>query len=85
MTTTRGNVQDALATPVQLRVRPITLALIALLTVAVVTLALALAASGGGSESGFTKSVRVAPAAQNVPSNADRNQQPGLNGPGMRP
>ena len=36
--------------------------------------------NGGGAaeDSGFTKSVRVAPAGQYVPSPAERNQQPGL-------
>lgn len=87
MATTRGNVHHALATPVQLHVRPITLGLIALVTAVAMTVAIALAASGGGAsdESGYTKSVRVAPSAQYVPSPSERNQQPGLNGPGMRP
>lgn len=87
METTRANVRHALATPIELRVRPITLGLIALLTAIAVTVAIALAASGGaaGEEAGYTKSVRVAPSVQNVPSPAERNQQPGLNGPGMRP
>jgi hypothetical protein len=87
MATTRANVQHALATPIQLRVRPITLGLIALLTVVAMTVAIALAASGGGTgdEAGYTKSMRVAPSVQHIPTPAERNQDPGLNGPGMRP
>jgi hypothetical protein len=86
MATSRGTLQHALATPVQFRVRPITLGLIALLTAAALTLAIALAAgSGGGEGSGYIKSVRVAPSEQYLPSAVERNQQPGLNGPGMRP
>lgn len=85
MATPRSNVHHALATPVHVRVRPITLGLIALLTAVALTVAIALAAGGGGEQSGYTKSVRVAPSGQYVPSAAERNQQPGLNGPGMRP
>lgn len=87
MATTRANVQHALATPIQLRVRPITLGLIALLTAIALTIAIALGTSGGGAvdEAGYTKSVRVAPSVQSTPSPAERNQQPALNGPGMRP
>ena len=87
MATTRGELHHALATPVQFRVRPITLGLIALLTAVAMTVTIALAASGGGvgDESAYTKSVRVAPSAQHSPTPAERNQDPGLNGPGMRP
>lgn len=87
MATSRGSVQQALATPVQFRVRPITLGLIALLTAVALTVAIALAAGSGGAGegSGYTKSVRVAPSAQYIPGPAERSQQPGLNGPGMRP
>ena len=86
MATTRGNVHHALTRPVQLTARPITLALLALLAAFAVTLTIALAASGGSGndQAGYTKSVRVAPSAH-IPSPADRNQDPGLNGPGMRP
>ena len=87
MAISRGSVHHALATPVELHVRPITAGLIALVAAVAVALAIALAASGGGGaeDSGFTKSVRVAPAGQYVPSQAERNQPPGLNGPGLRP
>ena len=87
MPTTRGNVHHALATPVQVRVRPITLALAAAVIAVVLALSVALAMSdeGAGDASGYTKSVRVAPSVQSVPSLSERNQQPGLNGPGMRP
>lgn len=86
MATTRGNLHHSLARPVQLTVRPITLALVALPAAAALTLAIALGASGGSGndQAGYTESVRVAPSAH-IPSRADRNQKPGLNGPGMRP
>jgi hypothetical protein len=86
MATTRTNVQDALATPVQFRVRPITLGLIALLTAVVLTLAIVIAASGGGAgeQSGYRESVRVAPSVEHIPGPAERAQPSGLNGPGMR-
>ena len=83
METTRGNIHHALTRPVQLTVRPITLGLVALLAVVAVTLAIALGGSGGA-DPGYTKSVRVAPSAH-VPNPDERNQKPGLNGPGMRP
>jgi hypothetical protein len=84
MATTRANVQDALATPVQVKVRPITAAIAALIAIAAVTLAIALAASSGGS-SDDAGPVRVVPSAQNVPTPDERNQDPALSGPGMRP
>ena len=85
MTTTRGTVHKALRTPVQLTVRPLTLTLLALLAAVVFALAVALVATGGGDDqTGYTKSVRVAPAGH-VPTPDERNQPPGLNGPGMRP
>jgi hypothetical protein len=87
MATSRGELQSALATPVQFRVRPITLALVALVVVAALALAIALAASGGGSaeNSGYSESVRVAPSVEQIPGPAERNQDPSLKGPGMRP
>jgi hypothetical protein len=85
VTTTRGTVHKALRTPVQLTVRPLTLTLLALLAAVVFALAVALVATGGGDDqTGYTKSVRVAPAGH-VPTPDERNQPPGLNGPGMRP
>ena len=87
MSTLRGAPHRTAATPVQLTVRPITLALAALLIAAALTLTIALAASGGNGDepAGFTKSVRVTPSAPIPPSPLERHQQPGLNGPGMRP
>jgi hypothetical protein len=86
MATSRGELQSALATPVQFRVRPITLALVALVAAVALTLAIVLAAGGGGAgDSGYRESVRVAPSAEHIPTQAERNQDPGLNGPGMRP
>ena len=85
MTTTRRAVHKALRTPVELTVRPITLTLVALLAAVALTLAIAfVATSGGDDQTGYTRSVRVAPAAH-VPTPDERNQPPGLNGPGMRP
>jgi hypothetical protein len=85
MTGLRGDAHHALATPVRLTVRPITLALIALLIAAILAAAIVLAASSGGDQAAATKSVRVTPSAPIPPSPAERNQPPGLNGPGMRP
>jgi hypothetical protein len=87
MASIRGSMDHRLVTPVTLRVRPVTLAVGAMLVAALVVVAIAIAVSGGGTDgsSGFTKSVRVAPAGQSVPTPDERNQQPGLNGPGMRP
>jgi hypothetical protein len=85
MTGLRGDAYNALATPVRLTVRPITLALVGLLIAAILAAALVLAASGGGDQAGATKSVSVTPSAPIPPSPAERKQPPGLNGPGMRP
>ena len=85
MSTLRGTAHRTAVTPVQLTVRPITLVLAALLIAATLALTIALAASGGNERAGFTKSVRVTPSAPIPPSSLERHQQPGLNGPGMRP
>jgi hypothetical protein len=87
MTGLRGSAHHTLATPVRLTVRPITVALVALLVVAVLALAIALAASSGNGDDqgGPSNSVRVTPSAPIPPSPAQRNQPRGLNGPGMRP
>jgi hypothetical protein len=77
--------QQALATPVRLTVRPITLALVTLLVAAALALTIALAAGGASDQAGASKSVHVTPSAPLPPSPAERNQPPGLNGPGMRP
>jgi hypothetical protein len=75
----------ALRTPVQFTVRPLTLTLLALLAAVVLTLAVAFVATGGNDDqTGYTKSVRVAPAAH-VPTPDERDRPAGLNGPGMRP
>ena len=87
MTTFKGSAQHALATPRQITVRPITLALVALLVAAALALAIALAASSGpgSDQAGPSNSVRVTPSAPIPPSPAERDQPAGLNGPGMRP
>jgi hypothetical protein len=55
-------------------------ALAAALAVALTALVIVLATSSGGAEP-----VRVTPSAPIPPSPAERDQPPGLNGPGMRP
>ena len=88
MSTLRGTAHRTVVTPVQLTVRPITLALAALLIAAALALTIALAASGGNGDepAGFTKSVRWAtPSAPIPPSPLERHQKSGLNGPGARP
>jgi hypothetical protein len=85
MTSLRSSAHHTLATPVRLTLRPITLALVALLITAVLAVAIVLAANGGGDQAGATKSVRVTPSAPIPPSADQRNQPPGLNGPGARP
>ena len=85
MSVLRGDAHDALATPIRVTVRPITLALVGLLVAAILAAAIVLAASGGGDQAGATKSVRVTPSAPIPPSAAERQQPSGLNGPGMRP
>jgi hypothetical protein len=87
MASTRSDVQHPLARPVQITVRPITLALVTLLTV-IALVAITLAASGGSEDgqAGYTKSVRVAPSSGPMPpSPAERHRKPGLLGPGMHP
>jgi hypothetical protein len=41
--------------------------------------------AGNDDPAGYTKSVRVVPSAPIPPRQLERHQQPGLNGPGMRP
>lgn len=81
----RGDAHQTLAAPARVAVRPITLALVALLVAAILAAGIVLMASGGGEQTGATKSVRVTPSAPIPPSAAERKQPPGLNGPGMRP
>jgi hypothetical protein len=87
MTSLKGSAGHPLTTPVRLTVRPISLALAALLIAAVLALAIALAASSGAGpgQAGPSNSVRVTPSAPIPPSPTQRTQPPGLNGPGMRP
>jgi hypothetical protein len=85
MTTLKASASHTLTTPVRVTVRPITIALIALLIAAALALTIALATSGEAEQPGAPKSVRVAPSAPIPPSPAQRDQPPGLNGPGMRP
>jgi hypothetical protein len=81
----RGDAHNALATPIRVSARPIALALVGLLVAAILAATIVLATSGGGDQADATKSVRVTPSAPIPPSPAERNQPPGLNGPGMRP
>ena len=85
MSTVRSTAHRTLWAPVQLTVRPITLALAALLVTAALAVAIALSVSNGDDPNGFTKSVRVTPSAPLPPSAIERHQQAGLDGPGMRP
>ena len=91
MTGLKGTAHHTLATPVRLTVRPITLALAALLVTAILAVAIVLAASAGGDQAGATKSVRVTPSApKDYSKNAatgdiQRSQPPGVTGPGARP
>ena len=87
MTSLKGSAGHTLVTPVRLTVRPITLALVTLLVAAALAVAIALAASGGAGhgQAGPSSPVRVTPSAPIPPSSAQRNQPPGVNGPGMRP
>ena len=85
MTRLRSGAHHTLATPLRLTVRPIMLAVVALLITAILAVAIVLAASSGGDQASATKSVRVVPSAPVPPSHTQRNQPPGLNGPGARP
>jgi hypothetical protein len=85
MTGLRGSAHHTLATPTRLAVRPITLALGALLVTAVLAVAIVLATSGGSDQAGATKSDSVAPSTPLPPSAAQHHQPPGVNGPGARP
>jgi hypothetical protein len=82
MTGLRGAHQ--LAAPVRITVRPITLALVALLVTAILAVAIVLAASAGGDQAGPAESVRVTPSAPTA-GDIQRSQPPGVNGPGARP
>jgi hypothetical protein len=83
MTGLRGSAHHTLAAP-RLTVRPITLALAALLVTAVLAATIVLAASGGGGQAAPANSVRETPAAPTA-GDIQRSQPPGVNGPGARP
>jgi hypothetical protein len=85
MTGLRESAHHTLATPARLTVRPITLALVALLVTAILAVAIVLATSGGSDQAGATKSEPASPSTPLPPSAAQRHQPPGVNGPGARP
>jgi hypothetical protein len=85
MTGLRRSAHHTLVTPARLAVRPITLALVALLVTAILAVAIVLAASGGGDQAGATKSGRVTPVAPPTAGDIQRSQPPGVNGSGARP
>jgi hypothetical protein len=81
MTTPRGRAEQLPVSTVASHARALTLALAVALAIALAALVIVLATSQEGSEP-----VRVAPnEAPLPPSPAEREQPPGLNGPGMRP
>lgn len=81
MTALRGGAEHLSTPRIQIDARAVAVALAAALAVALTALVIVLASSSGGSEP-----VRVAPTSGPVPpSAAEREQPPGLNGPGMRP
>jgi hypothetical protein len=86
MTGLRGSAHHTLTTPAQLHVRPIMLALTALLVTAIVAVAIVLAANGGDDQARPAKPVQVTPSTQLAPEHPPRPAQPpGVNGPGARP
>jgi hypothetical protein len=81
MTTSPGGAHHLPAPGIRLGARSVTIALAAALAITLTALVIVLATSGGG-----TEPVRVAPTSGPIPpSPAERDQPPGLNGPGMRP
>ena len=81
MTALRGGAQELAAARIRFDARMVAIALAAALAVTLTVLVIVLATSSGG-----TEQVRVAPSSGAIPpSPAERHQQPGLNGPGMRP
>ena len=84
MTSLKGSASHPLTTPVRLTVRPITLALAALLVIAILALAIVLAASAGDDQASATKSVRVTPSTPTA-GDIQRSQPRGVNGPGAQP
>jgi hypothetical protein len=81
MTTLRGGAEQLPTPRIHVDARAVAIALAAALAVALTALAIVLATSSGG-----TEPVRVAPTSGPIPPSAtERDQPPGLNGPGMRP
>jgi hypothetical protein len=81
MTTLRSGAEHLPAPGIGLGARSVAIALAAALAITLTALVLVLATSGGG-----TEPVRVVPTSgPTPPSAAERDQPPGLNGPGMRP
>jgi hypothetical protein len=81
MTTLRSGARQVPAPRIQVSPRALAIGLAAALAVTLTALVIVLASSSGGSEP-----VRVAPTSGPIPpSAAERHQQPGLDGPGMRP
>jgi hypothetical protein len=81
MTTLRGHAERLPASSAASHARGVTVALAVALAMALTALVIVLATSEGN-----TEPVRVAPnEAPLPPSPAERDQPPGLNGPGMRP
>jgi hypothetical protein len=83
MTTMRSGATDLRSPRLHLDARAVAIALAAALAVALTALVIVLATSG----SGGAEPVRVAPTSSGPipPSAAERDQPPGLNGPGARP
>jgi hypothetical protein len=81
MTALRGSAHEIPPPRLQVTARAVAIALAAALAVTLAALVLVLATSSSG-----TEPVRVAPTSgPTPPSAAERDQPPGLNGPGMRP
>jgi hypothetical protein len=81
MTALRSGAGEIPAPRIRVDARAVAIVLAAALAVTLAALVLVLATSSGG-----TEPVRVAPTSGPIPpSAAERDQPPGLNGPGMRP
>jgi hypothetical protein len=81
MTALRSGAEQLPAPRIRVDARAVAVALAAALAVSLTALVIVLATSSGGAEP-----VRVAPTSGPItPSAAERDQAPGLNGPGMRP
>ena len=80
----RGSAHHTLATPPRLTVKPITLALAALLVTAILAVAIVLATNYEYYPAGATNAV---PGTASEPTAGDiqRSQPPGVNGPGAHP